>query len=103
MLRELAVEIAQRRLEDWESPAMVVESLALLYRCLSGMDEFEVMNSFHPFDPTEDTETRSKRNIESRTNAFHPFDPTEDTETHVIIDHGHGRDHFPPIRSDRGY
>jgi type VI secretion system protein ImpA len=34
ILRELAGEIAERRLEAWESPAMVAHTLSLFYRCL---------------------------------------------------------------------
>ncbi len=34
ILRELAAEIGERRLEAWESPAMIAQTLALYYRCL---------------------------------------------------------------------
>lgn len=36
ILRELATEIFERRLDEWESAALVVEPLMLLYRCLDG-------------------------------------------------------------------
>jgi len=35
ILRELATEIADRRLEAWESPVMIAHTLSLYYRCLS--------------------------------------------------------------------
>jgi type VI secretion system protein ImpA len=35
ILRELAGEINERRLEAWESPAMIAHTLALYYRCLA--------------------------------------------------------------------
>lgn len=58
LLRELASEIAQRKLEDWEAPALVVEPLALLYRCMAGMDEFEeerrsIYNQICRLDPVK--------------------------------------------------
>ena len=40
ILRELAAEIFERRLDEWEPAALVVEPLMLLYRCLEG-DESE--------------------------------------------------------------
>lgn len=36
ILRELAGEIFERRLDEWESASLVVEPLMLLYRCLDG-------------------------------------------------------------------
>lgn len=36
ILQELAIEIERRKLEDWESPDLLAQPLALLYRCLSG-------------------------------------------------------------------
>jgi type VI secretion system protein ImpA len=58
LLRELALEIAQRRLEDWEAPSVVVEPLALLYRCMAGMEEFEeerrsIYNQICRLDPVK--------------------------------------------------
>jgi type VI secretion system protein ImpA len=38
ILRELAGEIAERRLEAWESPAMIAHTLSLFYRCLGRMN-----------------------------------------------------------------
>jgi type VI secretion system protein ImpA len=38
ILRELAAEIERRKLEDWESPEVIAQPLALLYRCLSRTD-----------------------------------------------------------------
>ena len=35
ILQELATEIERRKLEDWESPNLVAQPLALLYRCLA--------------------------------------------------------------------
>jgi type VI secretion system protein ImpA len=35
ILQELAVEIERRKLEDWESPDVLAQPLALLYRCLA--------------------------------------------------------------------
>jgi type VI secretion system protein ImpA len=35
ILQELAAEIERRKLEDWESPELLAQPLALLYRCLS--------------------------------------------------------------------
>jgi type VI secretion system protein ImpA len=35
ILQELAGEIDRRKLEDWESPDMIAQPLALLYRCLT--------------------------------------------------------------------
>jgi type VI secretion system protein ImpA len=35
ILRELAGEIGERRLEAWESPAMIAHTLSLFYRCLA--------------------------------------------------------------------
>ncbi len=35
ILRELAAEIGERRLEAWESPAMIAHTLTLYYRCLT--------------------------------------------------------------------
>lgn len=58
LLRELASEIAQRKLDDWESPAVVVEPLVLLYRCMAGMSEFEeerrsIYNQICRLDPVK--------------------------------------------------
>jgi type VI secretion system protein ImpA len=42
ILHELAAEIERRKLEDWESPELLAQPLALLYRCLAkaeGSDE----------------------------------------------------------------
>ena len=38
ILRELAGEISERRLEAWESPAMIAHTLSLFYRCLGRMN-----------------------------------------------------------------
>ncbi len=38
ILEELAREIEQRRLEDWEAPDTVAHALALLYRCMERME-----------------------------------------------------------------
>jgi type VI secretion system protein ImpA len=38
ILEELVGEIERRRLEDWESPEMLAQPLALLYRCLAKTD-----------------------------------------------------------------
>jgi type VI secretion system protein ImpA len=38
ILQELAGEIERRKLEDWESPEMLAQPLALLYRCLTKAD-----------------------------------------------------------------
>ena len=38
ILRELAGEIGERRLEAWESPAMIAHTLSLFYRCLGRMN-----------------------------------------------------------------
>jgi type VI secretion system protein ImpA len=38
ILQALAVEIERHKLEDWESPELLAQPLALLYRCL-GEDE----------------------------------------------------------------
>jgi type VI secretion system protein ImpA len=38
ILEELAREIEQRRLEEWEAPDMVAHALALLFRCTQKMD-----------------------------------------------------------------
>jgi type VI secretion system protein ImpA len=38
ILEELVGEIKRRRLEDWESPEMLAQPLALLYRCLAKAD-----------------------------------------------------------------
>jgi type VI secretion system protein ImpA len=38
ILQELAGEIERRKLEDWESPDMIAQPLALLYRCLARAD-----------------------------------------------------------------
>ncbi len=35
ILQELSVEIERRKLEDWESPELLAQPLALLYRCLA--------------------------------------------------------------------
>jgi len=35
ILQELALEIEQRKLEEWEKPELVARPLALLYRCMS--------------------------------------------------------------------
>jgi type VI secretion system protein ImpA len=35
ILQELASEIERRKLEDWETPEMVAQPLALLYKCLN--------------------------------------------------------------------
>ena len=35
ILRELAAEIGDRRLEAWESPVMIAHTLSLFYRCLA--------------------------------------------------------------------
>ena len=37
ILKELAQEIERRKLEEWESPASLANSLALLFRCLDKM------------------------------------------------------------------
>ncbi len=37
ILRELAEEIANRKLEEWEKPELVARVLALLYRCMSAL------------------------------------------------------------------
>ena len=41
ILRELAAEIERRKLEDWESPELLAQPLALLYRCLAKADGSE--------------------------------------------------------------
>jgi len=38
ILQELAAEIERRKLEDWESPELLAQPLALLYRCLTKAD-----------------------------------------------------------------
>jgi type VI secretion system protein ImpA len=38
ILQELAAEIERRKLEDWESPEVLAQPLALLYRCLTKAD-----------------------------------------------------------------
>lgn len=38
ILQELAGEIERRKLEDWESPELLAQPLALLYRCLTKAD-----------------------------------------------------------------
>ena len=38
ILRELTTEIGERRLEAWESPAMIAHTLSLFYRCLGRMN-----------------------------------------------------------------
>jgi type VI secretion system protein ImpA len=38
ILRELAAEIGDRRLEAWESPAMIAHTLSLFYRCMARMN-----------------------------------------------------------------
>jgi hypothetical protein len=38
ILRELAGEVSERRLEAWESPAMIAHTLSLFYRCLGRMN-----------------------------------------------------------------
>jgi type VI secretion system protein ImpA len=38
ILQELAQEVENRRLEDWEAPETVAHALALLYRCMHKMD-----------------------------------------------------------------
>ena len=38
ILEELVAEIERRKLEDWESPEMLAQPLALLYRCLAKGD-----------------------------------------------------------------
>ena len=38
ILQELAGEIERRKLEDWESPEVLAQPLALLYRCLAKAD-----------------------------------------------------------------
>jgi len=58
LLRELASEIALRKLEDWESPAIVVEPLCLLYRCLAAMNDCEeerrsIYNQICRLDPVK--------------------------------------------------
>lgn len=35
ILKDLAQELSDRKLDEWESPAMVARPLALLYRCIS--------------------------------------------------------------------
>jgi len=37
ILKELAQEIERRKLEEWESPTSVANSLTLLFRCLNKM------------------------------------------------------------------
>ena len=39
ILEELVAEIERRKLEDWESPEMLAQPLALLYRCLAKGDD----------------------------------------------------------------
>jgi type VI secretion system protein ImpA len=39
ILQELAGEIERRKLEDWESPELLAQPLALLYRCLTKTDD----------------------------------------------------------------
>lgn len=58
LLRELASEIAQRKLEDWESPSIVVEPLCLLYRCLAAVSDSEeerrsIYNQICRLDPVK--------------------------------------------------
>ena len=38
ILQELAGEIERRKLEDWESPDVIAQPLALLYRCMTNTD-----------------------------------------------------------------
>ena len=38
ILQELAAEIERRKLEDWETPDVLAQPLALLYRCLAKSD-----------------------------------------------------------------
>ncbi|NWF83714.1 MAG: type VI secretion system protein TssA [Bryobacteraceae bacterium] len=58
LLRELASEISQRRLEDWETPAIIVEPLCLLYRCLAAVSDSEeerrsIYNQICRLDPVK--------------------------------------------------
>ena len=39
ILQEIAEEIQQRQLEDWENTDLIAQPLALLYRCLDEADE----------------------------------------------------------------
>ena len=38
LLNDVAAEIEQRKLEEWESPDTVAHALALLYRCLDKLE-----------------------------------------------------------------
>ena len=38
LLNDLAAEIEQRKLDEWESPESVAHALALLYKCIEKMD-----------------------------------------------------------------
>jgi type VI secretion system protein ImpA len=41
VLEELAAEIEQRKLEEWEPPATLAHALALLFRCLDKLKQEE--------------------------------------------------------------
>lgn len=55
ILEQLAQEIEQRRLEEWEAADLVAHALSLLYRCLDGEDERrqQVYNWICRLDPVQ--------------------------------------------------
>jgi|SRR5579884_398066 len=47
VLKELAAEIEQRRLEDWEAADIVAQPLSLLYRCLESLGDDEARKAVY--------------------------------------------------------